>query len=97
MDIQFRPGQKIYFFEPDGQRFADGDHIIIDTARGEEFGICVGGNHKIPPKNVVAPLRRCFAEHPSGRKNDTGESGEGKRASRSASRKSRSMGWTCSW
>ena len=49
VDIQFRPGQKIYFFDPDGQRFAEGDHIIIDTARGEEFGICVGGNHKIPP------------------------------------------------
>ena len=58
VDIQFRSGQKIYFFDPDGQRFADGDHIIIDTARGEEFGICVGGNHKIPPKNVVAPLRK---------------------------------------
>lgn len=58
VDIQFRPGQKIYFFDPDGQRFADGDHIIIDTARGEEFGICVGGNHKIPPKNVIAPLRK---------------------------------------
>ena len=58
VDIQFRPGQKIYFFAPDGQRFAEGDHIIIDTARGEEFGICVGGNHKIPPKNMVAPLRK---------------------------------------
>ena len=58
VDIQFRSGQKIYFFDPDGQRFADGDHIIIDTARGEELGICVGGNHKIPPKNVVAPLRK---------------------------------------
>ena len=58
VDIQFRPGQKIYFFDPDGQHFADGDHIIIDTARGEEFGICVGGNHRIPPKNVVAPLRK---------------------------------------
>ena len=58
VDIQFRSGQKIYFFDPDGQHFADGDHIIIDTARGEEFGICVGGNHKIPPKNVVAPLRK---------------------------------------
>ena len=58
VDIQFRPGQKIYFFAPDGQRFAEGDHIIIDTTRGEEFGICVGGNHKIPPKNVVAPLRK---------------------------------------
>ena len=32
VDIQFRPGQKIYFFDPDGQRFADGDLIIIDTA-----------------------------------------------------------------
>ena len=24
VDIQFRSGQKIYFFDPDGQRFADG-------------------------------------------------------------------------
>ena len=32
VDIQFRSGQKIYFFDPDGQRFADGDHIIIDLS-----------------------------------------------------------------
>ena len=32
VDIQFRSGQKIYFFDPDGQRFADGDHIIIDSS-----------------------------------------------------------------
>ena len=38
VDIQFRPGQKIYFFARDGPRVAEGDHIIIDTARGEEFG-----------------------------------------------------------
>ena len=58
VDIQFRPGQKIYFFDPDGVTYQSGDHVIIDTARGAEFGVCTGGNHKIPPKDVVAPLRK---------------------------------------
>ena len=58
VDIQFRPGQKIYFFDPDGVTYNPGDHVIMDTARGAEYGICTGGNHKIPPKEVVAPLRK---------------------------------------
>ena len=58
VDIQFRPGQKIYFFDPDGISCQTGDHVIIDTARGAEFGICAGGNHTIAPKDVVAPLRK---------------------------------------
>ena len=58
VDIQFRPGQKIYFFDPDGMKFIPGDHVIIDTARGAEFGVCAGGNHTILPKDVVAPLRK---------------------------------------
>ena len=56
VDIQFRPGQKIYFFDPDGVHFETGDHVIIDTARGAEFGIVAGGNHMIPTKDVVSPL-----------------------------------------
>ena len=58
VDIQFRPGQKIYFFDPDGEVFSVGDHVIIDTARGAEFGICAGGNHTIAAKDVVTPLRK---------------------------------------
>ena len=58
VDIQFRPGQKIYFFDPDGVTYQPGDHVIIDTARGAEYGTCTGGNHTIPPKDVVAPLRK---------------------------------------
>ena len=57
VDIQFRPGQKIYYFDPAGQKFQVGDHVIIETARGMEFGTCTGENHKIPKKDVVAPLR----------------------------------------
>ena len=58
VDIQFRPGQKIYYFDPNGISFQVGDHVIIDTARGAEYGICAGTNHRIAEKDVVAPLRK---------------------------------------
>ena len=58
VDIQFRPGQKVYFFDPNGLSLSAGDHVIIDTARGPEFGLCTGGNHRIAGKDVVAPLRQ---------------------------------------
>lgn len=58
VDIQFRPGQKIYFFDPDGIACQVGEHVIIDTARGAEYGVCAGSNHKISQKDVVAPLRK---------------------------------------
>ena len=57
VDIQFRPGQKVYYFDPAGVVCRAGDHVIIDTARGAEYGYCVAGNHTISQKEVVAPLR----------------------------------------
>ncbi len=57
VDIQFRPGQKVYYFDPHGITCNTGDAVIMDTARGPEYGICAAGNHHIPQKDVVAPLR----------------------------------------
>jgi len=57
VDIQFRPGQKVYFFDPAGHTCHKGDHVIIDTARGAEYGICAAGNHLVSIKDTVAPLR----------------------------------------
>ena len=57
VDIQFRPGQKVYYFAPNGKFVKPGDHLIIETARGPEYGIAAAGNHMIPEKDVVAPLR----------------------------------------
>ena len=58
VDIQFRPGQKVYFFDPADIPCVQGDHVIIDTARGAEYGVCASGIHRIPEKDVVAPLRK---------------------------------------
>ena len=57
VDVQFRPGQKVYFFDPAGLKLSAGDHVIMDTARGPEYGICTAGNHFILQKDVVTPLR----------------------------------------
>ena len=57
VDIQFRPGQKVYYFSPAGISCKTGDHVIIDTARGPEYGTCVAGNHTIRQSEIVSPLR----------------------------------------
>jgi len=57
VDIQFRPGQKVYYFSPAGLRCKAGDHVIIDTARGAEYGTCTAENHHIRQAEVVTPLR----------------------------------------
>ena len=57
VDIQFRPGQKVYYFDPAGITCKPGMHVIIDTARGPEYGYCTAGNHRISASEVVSPLR----------------------------------------
>ena len=57
VDIQFRPGQKVYYFSPAGITCKAGDHVIIDTARGPEYGTCTAGNHTVRQSEIVAPLR----------------------------------------
>ena len=59
VDIQFRPGQKVYYFDPDGKEYRAGDHVIIDTARGPEFGICAAGNHNIRTRTLSRLCGRC--------------------------------------
>ena len=57
-DVQFRAGSKIYFFDPAGLELKNGDHVILDTSRGAEYGYCVIGNHRIARRELVQPLRR---------------------------------------
>ena len=66
VDIRFRNNAKSYFFDPNGLTLTVGDHVIIDTARGDEFGICAAGNHAVRPRELVLPLRkvlRAATEH----------------------------------
>ncbi len=56
--VRFRNNAKTYFFDPDGLTLQAGDHVILETARGDEFAVCASGNHTVPAAEVVAPLRK---------------------------------------
>ena len=56
-DVQFRNNSKVYYFDPGALQLHAEDRVIIDTARGPEFGVCVRGNHEVAGHEVVAPLR----------------------------------------
>ena len=55
--VQFKKGGKVYYFDPSKLDIATGDEVIIDTARGAEYGFCAEGNHTVPTAKVVQPLR----------------------------------------
>ena len=55
--VRFRGAGKIYFFAPGSNKSVPGDAVIVETARGPEFGEIVIGNRFIPADEVVSPLR----------------------------------------
>lgn len=56
--VRFKSTGKIYYFDPDGHRFKREDSVIVDTARGLEFGTVDIGNRMVTEREVVLPLRK---------------------------------------
>lgn len=55
--VRFRAAGKIYFFDPGKYPIKKDDHVIVETARGIEFGTVVGGIREVENKKVVQPLK----------------------------------------
>ena len=54
---RFRTAGKIYFFAPGKLDIRQGDHVIVETARGVEYGRVVSGPRDVPDEDVVQPLK----------------------------------------
>ncbi len=55
--VRFRTAGKIYFFDPLHFEIKRGDHVIVETARGIEFGTVVSGVAEVDDEKVVQPLK----------------------------------------
>lgn len=55
--VRFRTAGKIYFFDPMQFEIKKGDHVIVETARGIEFGSVVSGVAEVEDEKVVQPLK----------------------------------------
>ena len=40
--VRFRNAGKVYYFDPKGYKIGAGDHVIVETARGVEYGTVIG-------------------------------------------------------
>ena len=55
--VRFRTAGKIYFFAPGKFDIRQGDNVIVETARGVEFGRVVAGPKEVKDEEVVQPLK----------------------------------------
>ncbi|CCJ33005.1 MULTISPECIES: PSP1 domain-containing protein [Caloramator] len=56
--VRFKRAGKIYYFDPDNLDINIGDYVIVETARGLEYGEVVIGKREVPEEDIVAPLKK---------------------------------------
>lgn len=55
--VRFRKAGKIYFFSLAGIEVEEGQHVIVETARGVEYGRVVLGSRDVEEDKIVQPLK----------------------------------------
>jgi len=55
--VRFRTAGKIYYFDPGKLDIKKSDHVIVETARGIEYGTVVGDPKEEEDDKVVQPLK----------------------------------------
>ncbi|MBQ9144892.1 MAG: stage 0 sporulation protein [Clostridia bacterium] len=55
--VKYPTNRKTFYFDPKGQEFALGDHVIVETARGLEYGEVVIANKEVEEKEIKRELK----------------------------------------
>lgn len=55
--VRFRKTGKIYYFDPQNLNIEVDSHVIVETARGVEYGKVVLGARQVPEEKVIMPLK----------------------------------------
>ena len=55
--VRFRTAGKIYYFDPLNFELGRDSHVIVETARGIEYGTVVGDVREIPEEQIPQPLK----------------------------------------
>lgn len=55
--VRFRKAGKIYYFEPNGLEVEVGQHVIVETSRGVEYGTVVLSPREVSDEAITSPLK----------------------------------------
>ncbi len=56
--VRFKKAGKVYYFDPSDVWPRPGDNVVVETARGVEFGEVVTGAREVADEQIVAPLKK---------------------------------------
>ncbi|MFP3359309.1 stage 0 sporulation protein, partial [Planococcus sp. SIMBA_143] len=56
--VRFKKAGKIYYFDPSSLQVSDKEFVIVETARGVEFGKVVLANNQVDEEDIVLPLKK---------------------------------------
>jgi len=55
--VRFRRAGKVYYFDPAGLDIKAGEHVIVETARGVEYGKVIIGTKEVTDEEIIQPLK----------------------------------------
>lgn len=55
--VKFKNNPKIYYFDPKNEEYIEGEFVIVETARGQEFGAVAFGAKEVPDNKIVGELK----------------------------------------
>ena len=92
--VRFRNVGKIYYFSPKNLEIKAGDHVIVETARGVEYGNVVLPPRDVKEEKVVQPLKDVIRiANPQDDKKEETNRKKRRKLTRSARRRSGNMDW----
>ena len=56
--VRFKAAGKVYYFDPEALELAVGDHVIVETARGMEYGTITAPVKEVEERELVSPLKK---------------------------------------
>lgn len=56
--VRFKKAGKIYYFDPHELNIEKDDYVVVETARGVEFGHVTVGPKKVTEEEIVPPLKK---------------------------------------
>lgn len=56
--VRFKDVGKVYYFDPDGKNLKEGEHAVVETARGLECGCVAISNKSVEDSEIVSPLKK---------------------------------------
>lgn len=55
--VKFAHSGKVYYFDPRGELYKKGEAVIVETARGVEYGVIITENKEVEDSEVIQPLK----------------------------------------